>query len=65
MENKTAIDTSNDRYEVRRYFDDHYERTVGSDLTLGEAKELAEKLNKELRYYVNHSIHKIHNTQKR
>jgi len=64
MENKSAIDTSNDRYEVRRYFDGHYETTTHTDLTLGEAKDISEKLNKQPRAYVNHSIHKIHNTQK-
>ncbi len=45
------------KYEVRRYFDDHFEKVVGKDLSKDEATELADKLNDQPRAYVNHFVH--------
>jgi len=45
------------KYEVRQYFDDHFEGIIKSNLSFEDAKKLCDKLNSRPRAYVSHSMH--------
>ena len=53
---KVEIRDDGKLYSVVRYFDDIYEATIGSNLTIGEANDLQRKMNNKPRYYVYYSV---------